>query len=339
MTSARCVRLSALRPDGRPNALAYAGPVRLVFAGTPALALPALEALDAAGHDLAAVVTRPDAPQGRSKRLVPSPVAAWASDHGIETLKPERAGDPSFLDRLRELRPDACPVVAYGALLPQEALALATHGWINVHFSLLPRHRGAAPAQRSIIERDAQAGVSVFRIVRELDAGPVFATLTRPLDGTETAGALLEELARSGADLLASVIGALAAGQAPDPVEQNAAGVTLAPKLSTEEARLDFGRDALTLDALARGCSPEPGAWTVLDGARVKILDTRLAHDDGELAAGQLRVEKRRVLVGTGDGALELVTVQPPGKKPMAAADWGRGLKGDRLVFDAAQGS
>lgn len=315
--------------------------MRLVFAGTPALALPALEALDAAGHEIVAVVTRPDAAQGRSKRPVPSPVAAWASARDIETLKPQRADDPAFLERLRALAPDACPVVAYGALLPQEALDIPPHGWINLHFSLLPRHRGAAPAQRSIINRDAQAGASVFRIVRALDAGPVFATVERALDGTETAGALLDELAVSGAALLASVIGRLGSIDAPRPVEQDAAGVTLAPKLSTDEARLDFARDALTLDALARGCSPDPGAWAVLDGDRVKILDTRLVDDpeaaSTALAPGELRVEKRRVLVGTGGGVLELKTVQPSGKKPMDAAAWGRGLKGDRPAFDVAQ--
>lgn len=306
--------------------------MRIVFAGTPEVALPSLQSLVDAGHEVLAVVTRPDAARGRSGRLVPSPVAAWADAHGIETLKPAKASDPGFLDRLRALAPDACPVVAYGALLPQAALDVPRLGWVNLHFSLLPRWRGAAPAQRTIIAGDAVAGATTFRIVRELDAGPVYRTLEHPLDGTETSGELLAALATSGARLLADTVAALESTQ---PRAQASEGLTLAPKLTVAEARLDWTRPAHELDRLIRGCSPDPAAWTTLGGERVKVGYARPSDEPG-LAPGQLRAEKRRLLVGTGTTALELVRVQPTGRKEMAGADWGRGLRG-AVAFDGVE--
>jgi methionyl-tRNA formyltransferase len=304
--------------------------VRLVFAGTPEVALPSLDLLASSGHDLVAVVTRPDAARGRSKAPVPSPVAAWASAHGVEALKPPAASDPGFLARLRELAPDACPVVAYGNLLTQPVLDVPRYGWVNLHFSLLPRWRGAAPAQRTIIAGDAVAGASTFRVVKPLDAGPLYRTLELPLTGTETAGELLSALAESGAHLLLDTIADLAA---VTPIDQATDGVTLAPKLSVEEAHLDWTRGGHELERLIRGCSPEPMAWTTLRGERVKVALAR-PLDSSELATGAFRVEKRRVLVGTATVDLELLRVQPQGKKEMAAADWGRGLHADAAAFD-----
>jgi len=294
------------------------------------VALPSLDLLESSGHELVAVVTRPDAARGRSKSPVPSPVAAWAAAHGVETLKPPTASDPGFLDRLRELAPEACPVVAYGNLLTQAVLDVPRYGWVNLHFSLLPRWRGAAPAQRTIIAGDAVAGASTFRVVKPLDAGPLYRTLVRPLTGAETAGELLTALSASGAQLLLDTIADL---PTVTPTDQATDGLTLAPKLTVEEAHLDWTRDGLELERLIRGCSPEPMAWTTLRGDRVNVALAR-PLDSHELAPGALRVEKRRVLVGTGTVDLELLRVQPQGKKEMAAADWGRGLHADTAAFE-----
>lgn len=297
--------------------------MRLVFAGTPSVALPALKALLASSHEVVAVVTRPDAPRGRSKRPTPSDVAAFASEQGLPVLTPAHPRDEDFVDALTRLSPDACPVVAYGALIPQRVLDIPRFGWINLHFSLLPRWRGAAPVQRAIMAGDAQTGATTFRLVRELDAGPVFDQVTLPLTGIDTSGEVLDALAASGADLLLSTLDRL-----PDlePVAQPERGVTLAPKVEAADVRLDWTAPAVVLDRLIRGANPAPIAWTTLDGERLKVILARPAKADG-LAPGELRVEKRRVLAGTGDGTLELLTVQAPGKKAMAAPDWSRGLR------------
>lgn len=294
------------------------------------MALPSLEALVASGHEVAAVVTRPDAARGRSKRLVASEVGQWAADHGLPTLKPTHPRDPEFVAALTELAPDACPVVAYGALVPQHVLDIPRFGWVNLHFSLLPRWRGAAPVQRAIMAGDEVTGATTFRLVRELDAGPVYGTTDLALAGTETAGEVLAALAGQGSRLLLDTIDALAITE-PTP-QDDADGVTLAPKITVEEARLDWGRPAVELDRLIRGCSPEPMAWTTLDGDRFKVALARPVDVAG-LAPGEVRPEKRRVLVGTGTTALELVRVQPQGRKEMAGADWGRGLHGAEARF------
>lgn len=304
--------------------------MRVVFAGTPEVALPSLALLAASELELVAVVTRPDAPRGRSKRLVPSPVAAWAAERGLEVLKPARPRDEDFKARLRAIAPDACAVVAYGALLPSDVLAIPPLGWVNLHFSLLPRWRGAAPAQRTIIAGDPVAGATTFRIVRELDAGPVYRTLTHPLAGTETAGELLDALAASGASLLVDTVRSLPTAV---PTEQPADGVTLAPKLTPEEARLDWPRDGLELERLIRGCSPEPMAWTTLGGERFRIALARPAAT-AALAPGALALGRAGVLVGTGTIDLELLRVQPQGRREMAAADWARGLREPAASFD-----
>lgn len=298
--------------------------MRLVFAGTPEVAVPSLSALVGAGHDVVAVLTRPDAARGRSRRPVPSPVAAWASAHGLPVLKPATLRDPAFVDTLRALAPEACPVVAYGALVPEDALAVPRYGWINLHFSLLPRWRGAAPVQRAIMAGDEVTGATTFRLVRELDAGPIFASLIEPLAAHDTAGDVLARLAVDGAELLRDTVAAL---PTTTPVEQDTDdGVTLAPKITVAEARLDWTQEGQVLDRLIRGCSPEPMAWTTFAGERFGIALARPLAT-ASLAPGRLRVEKRRVVVGTGGVDLELLTVQPQGRNAMAAADWGRGVR------------
>ncbi|MEU5429173.1 methionyl-tRNA formyltransferase [Streptomyces olivoreticuli] len=308
--------------------------MRLVFAGTPEVAVPALDALIASGrHEVVAVVTRPDAPAGRGRRLVASPVAERAEEAGIEVLKPARPRDPDFLARLREIAPDACPVVAYGALLPKAALEIPAHGWVNLHFSLLPAWRGAAPVQHAILAGDEVTGASTFQIEEGLDSGPVFGVLTEEVRPTDTSGDLLTRLAFAGAGLLTATMDGIEDGTL-DAVPQPADGISLAPKIQVEDARLDWSVPALRVDRVVRGCAPAPGAWTVFRGERLKVMAVSPAPGRDGLAPGEIAAAKNSVHVGTGSHAVELQWVQPQGKKPMAAADWARGVRiseGERL--------
>ncbi|MFF4581201.1 methionyl-tRNA formyltransferase [Streptomyces sp. NPDC001389] len=308
--------------------------MKLVFAGTPEVAVPALDALIASGrHEVAAVVTRPDAPAGRGRRLVASPVAERAEEAGIEVLKPVRPRDPEFQARLREIAPDCCPVVAYGALLPKSALDIPAHGWVNLHFSLLPAWRGAAPVQQSIMAGDQVTGASTFRIEEGLDTGPVFGVLTEEIRPTDTSGDLLTRLAFAGAGLLTATMDGIEDGTLR-AVEQPAEGVSLAPKITVEDARVDWNAPALRADRVVRGCTPAPGAWTVFRGERLKLISVGLVPDRTDLAPGVLAPAKNNVYVGTGSHAVELLWVQPQGKKPMKGADWARGVRiapGERL--------
>ncbi|WP_130874047.1 methionyl-tRNA formyltransferase [[Pseudopropionibacterium] massiliense] len=307
--------------------------MKLVFAGTPRVAVPSLDALMDSGHEVMAVLTRPDATAGRGRRLTPSPVAIRAAELGLEVLKPAHPRDPDFRYRLRELAPDVCAVVAYGALLPTPVLEIPAHGWINLHFSLLPRWRGAAPVQRAVMAGDPEIGTSCFRIVRELDAGDVYRIAARPMPEA-TAGELLDLLAISGAAQLVDTIDAIAAGELPVPQETD--GVTRAAKITVEEARVDFTRPAVEVRNHILGCSPEPGAWCELNGKRLKLYRARLAVTPSAPALpapGELHATKRQVFVGAGDGVLELLEVQAPGKRRMAAIDWARsGAASGRLV-------
>ncbi|WP_112238131.1 methionyl-tRNA formyltransferase [Kribbella monticola] len=308
--------------------------MRVVFAGTPEVSVTALKAIVASSHELVAVVTRPDAPAGRGRKLVASPVAQYAEElGGIEILKPVKPSDPEFLARLTEIAPDCCPVVAYGGLLPQAALDIPPHGWINLHFSVLPAWRGAAPVQQSIISGDDVTGASTFRIVKALDAGPVYGVLTERIGPKDTAGDLLTRLSVSGAKLLVDTLDGIEAGIL-EAREQPTDGITLAPKITVEDAELDLAAPAQRVDRLVRGCNPSPGAWTTFRGERLKVLEVNAT--DEELKPGEIRATKSSVLVGTGSKALELVTVQPQGKKPMAAADWARGV---RIVDEDRLGS
>jgi methionyl-tRNA formyltransferase len=322
--------------------------VRLVFAGTPAAALPALRALVGSRHQVSAVVTRPDAPAGRGRKVDRSPVAELAEELGIETLKPVRPKDEWFLDRLRAIAPDCCPVTAYGALLPQVALDIPVHGWVNLHFSVLPAWRGAAPVQHAIIRGDDVTGATTFRIVKELDAGPVFGTLTEPVRPGDTSGDLLARLAVAGAQLLVGTLDGIEDGSIA-AVPQPADGVSFAPKLTPADARVDWKLPAHLVERQIRGCTPDPGAWSEFhqgqpdpDGSgsdRLKLWPVTLAAGAGlvsaapgaaggpGLAPGELRIDRNAVYAGTGTVPVRLGDVQPPGKRRMPAADWARGLR------------
>jgi len=300
--------------------------VRLVFAGTPAVALPALDAIAASRHQLLAVLTRPDAPAGRGRRLVRSPVGAWADERGIEVLSPPRPRDPEFLERLGQLGPDCVPVVAYGALVPPVALAVPRHGWVNLHFSLLPAWRGAAPVQHALLHGDALTGASVFALEEGLDTGPVYGTLTEAVRPTDTAGDLLDRLAAAGAGLLVAVLDAIEEGTAR-AVPQPADGVSLAPKVTVEDARVRWSDPAFAVDRRIRACTPAPGAWSTFREERVKLGPVRPLADGPPLAPGDLLVARDQVLVGTGTEPVALGEVRAAGKKPMPAADWARGLR------------
>jgi methionyl-tRNA formyltransferase len=311
--------------------------MRLVFAGTPQAAVPALDALLKSRHEVAAVVTRPDAPAGRGLHLGPSPVAQRAAEAGVEVLKPARPRDPDFTDRLRQIAPDVVPITAYGALIPQSVLDIPAQGWVNLHFSLLPAWRGAAPVQHAILHGDDITGATTFRLVKELDAGPVFGVVTEPIHPRDTAGDLLGRLAVSGADLLVATLDGIESGQLearPQPAE----GVSLAPKITAGDARVRWDQPAIAVDRQLRACTPGPGAWTMLGEARLKLWPVDPAPQDapaaGPLAPGEVRILRTTVLVGTGTTPVGLGDVQPPGKRRMGAADWARGLRQDATVLD-----
>lgn len=298
--------------------------MRVVFAGTPEVALPTLNAIAASRHEIVAVITRPDAPAGRGRKLTPSPIAQRAEELGIEVLKPEHPRDEAFQARLKELDPDCCPVVAYGALLPQSALDIPRLGWVNLHFSLLPEYRGAAPVQRAVWNGEEFSGATTFRIVKELDAGPTFGVMTQLLAPDETAGSLFDKLSDGGAGLMVATLDALeddAIEARPQPLE----GITYAPKITVEDARIDWTRSAVALDHQIRACTPAPGAWTMWDGDRFKVGPATI--EDGDLAPGEIQVQKNAVLVGTGSQVLRLGLVKAFGKKEMPAGDWARGVR------------
>lgn len=312
--------------------------MRIVFAGTPEVAVPSLEALlDNPRHSVIAVITRPDARRGRGRTLHRSPVAALADAHAIPVLTPTSARDPDFAATLTELAPEAAAVVAYGNLLPQHILDIPTHGWINLHFSLLPAWRGAAPVNAAIAAGDDITGASTFQLEAAMDTGPVFATITEPINPTDTAGALLDRLSRSGATLLSATLDGIAAGHLR-AVPQSPEGVSYASKMSTESARIRWELPAHVIDRHIRSCTPTPGAWSQLGEARLKVhsafvvtsTDADLA--DRSLQPGHLWWTKRAVYVGTGTDPLRLDQVQPPGKKSMNARDWVRGAQFDGEV-------
>jgi methionyl-tRNA formyltransferase len=307
--------------------------LRLAFAGTPVTALPTLRALlESPQHEVVAVITRPPAPAGRGRHLEASPAAKLAEQAGVPVLTPRRAGDPEFLERLAGLRIECCPVVAYGALLPPAALAVPPHGWVNLHFSLLPAWRGAAPVQHAILHGDDVTGASTFLIDEGLDTGPIYGVVTEAVRPHDTAGELLERLAGSGAQLMVATLDGIADGVL-DPQPQSADGVSLAPKITVADARIDWSSAALRVDRLVRACTPAPGAWTTFRGDRVKVGPVGVVDSD-QLAPGEIRADRDGVRVGTGSSDVVLGTVQPPGKRPIPAADWARGARpnaGERL--------
>jgi methionyl-tRNA formyltransferase len=299
--------------------------MRLVFAGTPAPAVPALRALlESPRHEVVAVVTRPDAPSGRGRKVVRSPIGALADEAGVPVLTPGKPREPEFLEALRALEPDCCPVVAYGALIPRPVLDVPRHGWVNLHFSLLPAWRGAAPVQAAIRAGDDVTGATTFLLEEGLDTGPTFGVVTEPVGPTDTSGDLLGRLAESGARLLVATLDGIADGTLtarPQPTD----GVSHAPKVTVDDARVDWSVPAAALDRLVRSVTPEPGAWTTFRGTRLGLGPVTVT--DAELKPGELVAEKRRVLVGTGTHAIALGEVQPVGKRAMAAPDWARGTR------------
>ncbi len=300
--------------------------MRVVFAGTPAPAVPSLQALLDSHHDVIAVVTRPDAPSGRGRTLTASPIAELATRHGIETLKPAKPSEPEFMARLRELAPDCCPVVAYGALIPQSVLDIPRIGWINLHFSLLPAWRGAAPVQHAIKAGDEITGATTFLLEAGMDTGPVFGHITDAIGPHDTSGDLLQRLSVTGAELLVRTLDGIESGELV-AVPQVEEGVSLAPKVLVDDAKVDWTHPALAIDRLIRSCTPAPGAWTTFRDERLKLGAVTLEAEVTDLAPGQLRVSKQAVLVGTGSCAVALGQVQPIGKKPMGWKDWVNGAR------------
>lgn len=313
--------------------------MRIIFAGTPEPAVVALEKLLASSHEVVAVVTRPDAKRGRGRTLHPSPVKAVAQDHGIEvltptTLRPDSEDGQALRIRLRELEPEAIPVVAYGNLVTKDLLDLPQHGWVNLHFSLLPAWRGAAPVQAAIAAGDEVTGASTFRIEEGLDTGPVLGTVTEEIKPTDTADDLLTRLAYSGGDLLVATMDGLANGELEARPQQGEA--TYAPKITSTQARVEWSQPAFAIDRHIRAYTPGPGAWTMWEDSRVKIgpvsqLEEAAAVPE-QLEPGQLHIAKNAVYVGSGTQPVGLGKIQPPGKKMMNAADWARGLGKDAEV-------
>lgn len=301
--------------------------MRIVFAGTPTPALPSLRRLiDSPRHDVVAVLTRPDAPAGRRGKASPSAVAQLGLAAGIPVLRPDRPNAPEFAAELAALAPDCCAVVAYGALLSSPLLAVPSHGWVNLHFSLLPAWRGAAPVQAAIAAGDTVTGATTFRIVPELDAGPVFGVLTEAIRPSDTTGDLLERLSAAGAALLEATLDGIADGSLA-AVPQPADGVSTAPKITVEQARVRWDLPAHVIERRIRAYTPNPGAWTTIGELRVKLGPVSVASDSDPLPPGEIRVDRAGVRVGTGSEPIRLGQVQPPGKKLMAAADWARGAR------------
>jgi methionyl-tRNA formyltransferase len=298
--------------------------VRLLFAGTPEPAVASLEALIGSRHEVVAVLTRADAPSGRGRKLTPSPVRARAEEAGIPVITDVPRGD-EFVQRLRDLEIDAAPVVAYGHILRPAVLAVPRLGWINLHFSVLPAWRGAAPVQRAVIAGDEVTGATTFLLDEGMDTGPVLGTATETIRPTDTSGDLLGRLAVSGAELLVATLDALEDGTL-QPQPQPADGVSVAPKLTTDDARVTWTAPALAVDRLVRGCTPAPGAWTVLpDGSRLGLGPVASRQEVTDLRPGEVRALKHEVLVGTATNAVALGEVRPVGKKAMPAPDWARG--------------
>lgn len=303
--------------------------MRIVFAGTPAPALPSLRRLlDSPRHEVIAVLTRPDAVAGRRGRAAPSEVARLAQEAGVPLLRPPRPNAPEFVAELSDLDPDCCAVVAYGALLGEPLLAVPRHGWVNLHFSLLPAWRGAAPVQAAIAAGDSTTGATTFRIEPALDTGPVYGMLTEAIGARDTAGDLLGRLAFSGAELLEATLDGIAAG-ALAPVPQSGEGVSTAPKITVEQARVRWDLPAHVVDRRIRAITPAPGAWTMIGELRLKLGPVTPDSSAGGLAPGMVRADRTGVRVGTGTVPVLLDRVQPPGKREMTAMDWARGARLD----------
>ena len=301
--------------------------MRVVFAGTPDVAVASLVALEESSHEVVGVLTRPDAPAGRGRRLRASPVKMHAEEAGIEVRTPANLQrEPNVLG---DWAPDVVAVVAYGLLIPESLLTVPRFGWVNAHFSLLPAWRGAAPVPHAIGAGQTHTGVTTFSIDEGLDTGPILMYSDPVLIGDrEDAGALLARLAIVGATLLVSTIDAMAGGQL-HPAARDSVGVSLAPRISSDDARVNWSGDVLEVDRWIRACTPDPGAWTIIDGQRVNIGTPLAVVLDDSASPGEIHVAKSEVTIGARGGFIVLGEVQATGKKTMAAADWARGYRGE----------
>lgn len=296
--------------------------MRIVFAGSPAAAVPSLQALAASAHKIVAVVTREDSPQGRRGVVTPTAVARAAEEARLPVIRANRLTDDTA-DAVAALDVDLGVIVAYGGLVREPLLSAPRLGWINLHFSLLPRWRGAAPVQHAIMAGDETTGATVFALVPELDAGDILGQITEPIGRLQTAGALLESLSEAGADLLVRVVDALAEGSARAVAQVGE--VTFAPKLTLADGEIDWNLPAERVHDRIRGVTPEPGAFTAVDGVRLKVLSAAIARDTPPLAPGAIELRGKSVVVGTGTVPIELLTVHPAGRKVMDAGSWWRG--------------
>jgi len=300
--------------------------MRVVFAGTPLIAVPTLTALIDAGHEIVAVLTQPDAAGRRGRGLLPSPIKQAATELELLVLTPEKASDPETVEHIASLEADVAAVVAFGQILRPSLLSATEHGWVNLHFSVLPAWRGAAPVQRAIMAGDDVTGASTFVIDEGLDTGPVIGTLTERIRPTDTSGELLDRLAHLGSGLMVNSLEALVGGYAV-PVPQSSDGMSYAHKLSRQDAYVNWELPAHIVDRQVRAVTPAPGAWTTLpDGATAKLGPVIPRHGAG-LPPGQIRVVEHEVLVGTGTAPVALSTIAPAGRKAMDARDWWRGAR------------
>lgn len=306
--------------------------MRIVFAGTPEPALPPLRRLiESPRHDVIAVLTRPDAAAGRRGKPAPSPVARLALEHDIPVLRPSKPNSDEFVAELTELAPECCAVVAYGALLREPLLAVPERGWVNLHFSVLPAWRGAAPVQAAIAAGDSVTGATTFLIEPALDSGPVYGIVTETIRPTDTAGDLLERLSISGAELLSHTLDGIADGTLT-AVPQPSEGVTIAPKITVDEARVRWDLPAHVVERRIRAVTPNPGAWTMIGDLRVKLGPVTVEEEAVPLQPGAIRAARDGVHIGTASAPVRLGLIQPPGKKAMNAADWARGARPDDTV-------
>ena len=299
--------------------------MRLVFAGTPGVAAVALADLLESHHEVVAVITRPDAAAGRGRGVTASPVAELARERGVEVLQPASLRDDDVLGRLTELAPDCAPVVAYGGLVPAAALTIPLHGWVNLHFSLLPAWRGAAPVQHAIWRGDDITGATTFALEEGLDTGPIYGIVTETIMPTDTSGDLLERLARTGSGLLLATLDAIEAGTAHAATQVGE--VSLAPKLTVADAAVRWDAPALAVDRQIRACAPAPAAWSTCRDERIGVGPVTIAADAESIDPGRLVVGKRDILVGTATVPVRLGVVRPAGKREMPAADWARGVR------------
>jgi methionyl-tRNA formyltransferase len=301
--------------------------LRCLFAGTPAVAAESLRALLASHHDVVAVLTRPDAPAGRGKSVSSSEVAVLAREAGLELLQPASTRDPELAARIADLDLDCAPIVAYGGLIPSSLLGLPRHGWVNLHFSLLPSWRGAAPVQHAVWHGDDVTGATTFQLDAGMDTGPVFGTVTETVRRRDTSGDVLERLAVSGAGLLIATLDGIESGSV-EAIPQTGEP-SLAPKITVDDARIRWDLPAVGVDRQVRACTPAPGAWTTIGGDRLRIQPVEPAIDEVALPPGRLLVRRNDVLVGTASAPVRLGLVQPAGRKPMPAPDWARGARID----------